>query len=232
MGAKQQNGVSPIYRSRLDERLGQMKSLALSMGGCVEETLSSAKEVVLGERLLDKVLPEVKKREEKINILQLKLSKAGFRAIARQAPVAKDLRMILTALSANTDLERMGDLAFNIVHRSKKIKKIPSLKKNLLLLETMFDSTAKMVSLALSAFVEENVEMSQKVLKMDSAVDECQRKMKDDCKKIMKKDVKLIPVCVDLIIISNHLERIADHATNIAEEIIFLQTGLDIRHGR
>lgn len=220
-----------IYRSQLDERLNHMKSLALSMGSGVEQTIADAKEIIIGKTSLKERFPAMKKREEEINILQLKLAKVCFRSLARQAPVAKDLRMILTVLYANTDLERMGDLAINIVHRAKKMKKHSLLNHNYLMLEKMFNSTAKMVNLSLDSFIKENVEMSKKVLKMDNIVDDCQRQIREEAKKIMKANMDLISTCVDFIIVSGHLERIADHSTNIAEEIIFLQTGLDIRHG-
>ena len=228
---KKQESFIKIHRSQLDESLSYMKSLALSMGGCVEETLNEAKDIFLGKISLKESLSAIKEREEEINIFQLKLSKACFRSIARQAPVAKDLRMILTVLNASTDLERMGDLAINIVHRIKKMQDDPSLKDNHLLLEKMFNSTIEVVNLTLDAFVKESVEMSKKVLEMDSVVDSCQKKIGEELKKTMKSNTDLISTCVDSIIVSGHLERIADHSTNIAEEIIFLQTGLDIRHG-
>ena len=220
-----------IYRSQLDERLKTMKALALSMGDLVEKNTAAAQELVLGKKDLKTLLPDMEKREGEINDLQIKLFKYCFRSIARQAPVAKDLRMMLTVLSANTDLERMGDLALNIVHRAKDLEK-NSLCKNIdEMLDQMFHASLKMVRLSLTAFVEENVEKSKKVLEMDQEVDAHQRKIRDESKKVMKQNADLIPVCVDFIIVSNHLERIADHATNIAEEIIFLQTGMDIRHG-
>ena len=221
-----------IHRSQLDERLRYMKSLALAMGGCVEQTLVDAKNIVLGQASKEDLLPAMKKREEEVNVLQLKLSKSCFRSIARQAPVAKDLRMILTILNANTDLERMGDLAINIVHRVKITQDPPpSLNNIYTLLEKMFHSTIDMVNLALDSFVKENVEMSKKVLEMDHIVDACQKQVRDEAKKVMAQDTNLISPCVEFIIASGHLERIADHSTNIAEEIIFLQTGIDIRHG-
>ena len=219
------------FRSRLDERLDYMKSLACAMGECVEQTISDTQELVFGKTVMEQKLSSIKKREEKINSLQLKLSKACFRALARQAPVAKDLRLILTCLYANTDLERMGDLAVNIAHRTQKMDTDPSLDPCYIALKKMFKATIQMVRLSLQSFVKEDVNLAQNVLEMDDVVDSCQTQIKEQSKKIMKDHSHLIPAGVELISISNGLERIADHSTNIAEEIIFLQTGYDIRHG-
>lgn len=219
------------FRSRLDERLKYMKSLACSMGECVEQTISDTQEIVFGKASIETKLNTINEREKKINSLQLKLSKACFRALARQAPVAKDLRLILTCLYANTDLERMGDLAINIAHRTKKMDTDPSLDPCYFTIEKMFQSTIQMVHLSLQSFMKEDISIAKNVLEMDDTVDSCQTQIKEKSKQIMKDQPHLIPTGVEFIIVSNGLERIADHSTNIAEEIIFLQTGSDIRHG-
>ena len=221
-----------IHNSNLDERLSYIKSLALSMGGCVEETISDAKEIVLGQVSHEERLPEMKRREEEINFLQLKLSKACFRSLARQAPVAKDLRLILTLLNANTDLERMGDLSINIAQQSKKLETHPALKKTFSILESMFNATIEMVNISLNSFVKEDEQLAQRVLSKDDMVDSSLTKIISEAKSTMQQHSSLISTCVNIITISVNVERIADHCTNLAEEIIFLQTGQDIRHGQ
>lgn len=228
--AKKNNTLVNIRRHRLDERLTYMKSVALSMGACVEDTLSDTKSILLQKSEVKDIIEKMRQREDKVNELQVKLSKFCFRSLARQAPVAKDLRMVLTVLGASTDLERMGDLAINIAHRFQKLKSHPSLKRSYSLLEDMFDSTNKMVRATLDAFVKEDVALSKKVLEMDDIVDASLTSLRKESKTVMSKDKELISACVDFIIIGGHLERIADHATNIAEEVIFLETGKDIRH--
>ncbi len=228
--ARKPNHFIKIHHSNLDEKLSYIKSLALSMGGCVEETISDAKDITIGHVSPEERLPTMKKREEEINFLQLKLAKACFRSLARQAPVAKDLRLILTLLSANTDLERMGDLAINIAHKAKKIETHPSLKKSYSILKRMFDATIEMVRMSLNSFVKEDERLAQKILDMDNEVDACQREIVQESEKIMKQIKSLIPTCIRIILISGNLERIADHSTNLAEEIVFLRTGYDIRH--
>ncbi len=229
MKAKKQNLTR--FRSRLDEQLSKMKSLAHAMGECVEQTISDTQEIVFGKTDIEEKLISIKKREENINNLQLKLSKACFRALARQAPVAKDLRLILTCLYANTDLERMGDLAINIAHRTKKMDTDPALDPCYSTLEKMFSASIQMVRLSLESFMKEDTTAAKNVLEMDDVVDSCQTQIKEKSKKIMKDHPHLIPTGVEFISVGNGLERIADHSTNIAEEIIFLQTGYDIRHG-
>lgn len=231
MGLAQKNNSNlQVHRSRLDERLTYMKSLALAMGACVEETLADTKLILMQRKRLDDLSKGITEREEKINDLQLQLSKSCFRALARQAPVAKDLRMVLTVLNASTDLERMGDLSINIAHRFHTLQSHPSLNQYYALLEQMFESTIQMVRLALDAFVKEDVIMSQQVLGMDDIVDSSLTTLRKESKELMAKHTEFIPTCVECIIIASGLERIADHSTNIAEEIIFLETGKDIRH--
>ena len=227
---KKQSNLVKMHRSHLDERLSYIKSLALSMGSCVEKTIADAKDIVINNASSQEKLSVINKREEEINYLQVKLSKACFRSLARQAPVAKDLRLILTVLNANTDLERMGDLAANIAKKAKKMDTHSSLNHSYSLLDKMFCETIEMVRLSLNAFVKEDSPMARKVLEMDDRVDQLQKQIFQDLENIMKSEVSLIPTGIRLITVSGGIERIADHATNIAEEIIFLTTGRDIRH--
>ncbi len=226
---KQGNSIKP-HRSRLDERLSYMKSLALSMGKYVGETLNDAKSIFTHEKIPDDLFLAMDKRETNVNTLQIKISKACFRALARQAPVAKDLRMVITILNASTDLERMGDLAINIARRVQKIQSDPSLNDYYSHLENMFNSTISIFQLSMDAFLKESIELSKPVLKMDDIVDSHLNQIRNESKSIMKKQSQFISTCLEFIIIGGSLERIADHSTNIAEEVIFLQTGKDIRH--
>ena len=230
--AEKKDRFIKVYRSRLDERLCYIQSLALSMGRCVEKTISSAKDIVAKRVSPEKHLPGMKEREKEINSLQLKLSKTCFRSLARQAPVAKDLRWILAFLSANTDLERMGDLAINIACKAQHLETHSSLNNSFLILEKMFNAAIEMVQLSLNSFEKENEQLANKVLNMDDIVDSAQKEITRESTTVMKQNGDLISTCIKLIIISGKVERIADHATNLAEEAIFLQTGSDVRHRR
>lgn len=218
-------------QSNLDDRLNHLRSLILNMGGLVEKTISKAWDVLLkGESISPSTMDELKKREEEINTLQLKVSWVCFKVLARESPVAGDLRLILAILNTNTDLERMGDLAFNIAERSQRVKKDPILEETINLFETMFSEVSKMVHQSLDAFVAEDEKLSRNILIQDDHVDQIRNNIRSSVENTTLSHTHLISSTIDLIIIAGELERIADHATNIAEEVIFLKTGDDIRH--
>ena len=219
------------FRSILDEKLGYMKSLISAMATAVKKTISDAQFVITNPDQTNKKLVIMRKREFEINTLQLKLSKACFRSLARQAPVAKDLRLILTCIYASIDLERMGDLAINIAHKSQIMETQKATKSCYNLLDKMFHSTIEMVDLTLKSFVQEDIKLAKDVLVMDDVVDSWQTQIKKESQNMMKNHNHLISTGIEFIIVSGGLERIADHSTNIAEDIIFLKTGSDIRHG-
>ena len=200
------------------------------MGVFVEKTISSSCDILLNKDIHHDIMYELGKQEEKINTLQLKVSRVCFKILARESPVAGDLRLILAIVNTNTDLERMGDLAFNIAGRAKSVKKDPILNEIISLFETMFAQVSKMVHKSLDAFVAEDERLARKILIQDDIVDQARNKIRTGLEEITVSHNHLIKPCVDLIIIAGELERIADHATNIAEEVIFLKTGDDIRH--
>ncbi len=217
-------------QNKLDERLNYMRSLILNMGGFVEKTIASSLEILLSKNLNPEIMSELRKREEEINTLQLKVSRVGFKILARESPVAGDLRLILAILNTNTDLERMGDLALNIAERAEVVTKDPILDEMIYLFEAMFDQVSKMVHKSLDALVVEDERMARTILSQDDNVDQIRNKLREELEEITLSQNHLIKPCIDLIIIAGELERIADHATNIAEEVIFLKTGDDVRH--
>ncbi len=218
--------------NKLDEKLHYIRSLILNMGGLVEKTLSSSYEILLNKTTHHDLMKDITDRENQVNTLQLKVSRACFKILARQSPVARDLRLILAILSANTDLERMGDLAVNIANRSVSINKDPIWNEAITLFKQMFNQVSTMVHKSLDAFVDENEKLANSILVQDDKVDHIRDQVRYCLETTTEKGghKKTIKQCMDLIIIAGELERIADHTTNIAEEIIFLKTGDDIRH--
>ncbi len=218
--------------SKLNERLDYIRSLILKMGRLVEEAISSAYQVLLKKKTDPKLFQEMMKREKKVNNFQLKVSRVCFKILAQQSPVATDLRIILAILSANTDLERMGDLAVNITKRATTIDKDPVWDKVISLFEEIFNQVSKMVHKSLDAFIDEDEQLARNILVQDDNVDRIRNKIRTCLEQTAKQSPpkNFIRQCMDLIIIAGELERIADHTTNIAEEIIFLKTGDDIRH--
>ena len=217
---------------KIDEKLNHIQSLILKMGLHVEQSLFGARDMVFKKpEGRAELLSKLKNLETKINSLQIKVSRAGFKILARQSPVAGDLRFILAILSANTDLERMGDLAFNIAKKARTISVTGKLKtKTHPLLEEMFKTTSSMVKGALEALVHKKVRQAQGILRQDRGVND----IRDQIRKTVEREAELNPpwcgTCMDLLIMAGELERIADHTTNIAEEAIFFKTGDDIRH--
>lgn len=217
-------------QNKLDERLNYIRALILKMGGFVEKTISASCEIMLNQHCTSEIMEELRQREEKINTLQLKVSRLCFKILARESPVAGDLRLILAIVNANTDLERMGDLAFNIAGRARSIKTDPILNEVISLFENMFAQVSKMVHKSLDAFVAEDERLARNILIQDDDVDQIRNEIRSGLESTTVSRNHLIKTCMDLIIIAGELERIADHATNIAEEVIFLKTGDDIRH--
>lgn len=214
-----------------DERLGQLKSLIASMGGCVEQMLKEANMIIFKKKVdKEKLYQIIREREIEIDSLQLKLGKYCYRLLAVQAPVAKDLRTVLSIISANTSLERMGDLSLNIAKRGKSLKEDPLLESPLSCLEEMFVHISLMVVDCLDAFINEDEKLAREVIIQDQKADELKDKICLELKQCILKNQELIDTCIQLVGVAEKLERVGDQATNIAEEVVFLHTGLDIKH--
>ena len=214
-----------------DERLNRLKSLIASMGGCVEQMLREASMVIFQKNAdKEKLYNTIRDREIEIDSLQVKLGKYCFRLLAVQSPVAKDLRMILSIISANTSLERMGDLSLNIAKRGKNLKEDPLLEISLHCLEEMFIHISLMVVDCLDSFINEDEKLARKVILQDKKADQLKEQICVELKKCILQNTELIDTCIQLVGIAEKLERVGDQVTNIAEEVVFLQTGLDIKH--
>ena len=214
-----------------DERMSHLKSLIASMGGCVEQMLKEASMIIFQKNSDKKKLYGIiRDREIEIDGLQIKLGKYCYRLLAVQSPVARDLRMLLSIISANTSLERMGDLSLNIAKRGKKLKEDPLLENSLNCLEEMFTHISLMVLNCLNSFINEDEKLARKVILQDRKADELKDKICDELKNCILKNTELIDTCIQLVGIAEKLERVGDQATNIAEEVVFLQTGRDIKH--
>ena len=214
-----------------DERLNELKSLIASMGGCVEQMLKESSMIIFQkDKDKDHLYNLIRQRETEIDSLQIKLGKYCFRLLAMQSPVARDLRMILSIISANTSLERMGDLSLNIARRGKVLKEDPLLEIPLHCLEEMFIHISLMVLDCLNSFINEDEKLARKVIMEDSKADKLKDNICAELKRCILQNSKLIDTCIQLVGISEKLERVGDQATNIAEEVVFLQTGRDIKH--
>ncbi len=213
---------------KFDGDLNSLKQLILKMGGLVEASIQAATTALIGRNLPG--MQVVHEHEKEINRLHIEIDESCMNLLALQAPLAADLRLILSVIKINTDLERMGDQCVNIAFSSEYYLSKPPVKSDVRLPE-MANQARLMVSNALDAFVKGDTSLAQKVLEADDAVDRHKAEVFQKMKTEMQQNPDLIGSCLDMILITRNLERLADHATNIAEDVIFVFTGQDIRHG-
>jgi len=210
-----------------DDELKALREMVLKLGCMVENAIrDSVKALVERDSELAK---EVIRRDHLINALDVKIDEECVRLIALRQPMARDLRLITTTMKITTDLERMGDLAGNIAERALELNAEPQLKpfKNI---PKMAEITQQMVKDSLDAFVTGCSRLPYEVIKRDDEVDDLTVKNFEELLGLMIQDPKIIPLAVKRTYIAKYLERIADHATNIAEMIIYMCKGKMIRH--
>lgn len=208
--------------------LKQLKDKILAMGGYVERAIEEATQALI-RREPDR-FAKVMDCEQKINQAHIDVDEHCFSLLARQAPLAQDLRLILALVKINTDLERMGDQAVNISHNAQRYLKEPPVSHILLEMTKMAYEVRSMVRDSLDALVKQDGNLAQEVLKKDDVVDRLKDQMFTDLVALMKQDPSKIDAALDLLLIARNLERLGDHATNISEDVIFVTTGKDIRH--
>ena len=199
----------------------------LEMGGVVESSIRrSVQSLVERDRELAR---QVLRDESRINSMELEVDAKTTRLLALNQPVARDLRLLTAILKINTDLERMGDLAVNIAERAISLIERPPVKP-LIDIPKMASLVQSMLLKSLDAFVKGDVELAMSVLPADEDVDLLRDSVYTELIEFMQQDGAAVPAAVDLMFVSRNLERIADHATNIAEDVIFLVKGIDVRH--
>ncbi len=209
------------------EELERLKARLLEMGGLAEEQVRLA---VLGLVQRDRALiARVLTSDQPINSLHIEIDSRCFTLIALHQPMAVDLRAIVSAVKINTDLERVGDLAINIAEAALRYANHPPVKK-LIDIPNMATIAQTMLRDALDAFVRRDTSLAQQVLNADDQLDALKTQIFRELLTYMLQDPATIEPALDLILISRHLERIGDHATNIAEDVIFMVSALDVRH--
>jgi phosphate transport system protein len=199
------------------------------MGGKVEIAISRCVRAVT-ERDSD-LAQKVKDGEREINRLEVEIDEACRRILALRQPAASDLRFITTALKIVTDLERMGDLAVNIAQRAFDLNQAPPLRP-FLDLTKLADLGQEQLKKALDAFVESDVQKAEEVMKGDELLDAIYKKLFNELLVFMMEDPRNIRRTTSLMFVAKHLERLGDHATNVAEMVIYMVRGTDLRHPR
>jgi phosphate transport system protein len=209
------------------EELAQLKARLLEMGGLAEDRVRSAIRALVDRdaALVDEVLAG----DGPINQLHIEIDDRCFKMLALHQPMAVDLRAIVSAVKINTDLERVGDLAVNIAEAVRRYLQHPPVKE-LIDIPRMAVIAQDMLRSALDAFVRRDIRLAQAVLDRDDELDALKTKVFRDLLTHMLRDPGTIEPSLDLILVSRHLERIGDHATNVAEDVIFMVSAKDVRH--
>ncbi len=209
------------------EELEELKSRLLEMSGLVESAVNrSVQALVERSRTL---AHEVLTNEVRINRMEIEIDEAATRLLALQQPMATDLRFLTAAIKINSDLERMGDLAVNIVERALSLMEHPAIEP-LIDIPHMARLAESMVRKSLDAFVRKDSTLARNVLVSDDAVDNLLVTIYRELVRTMQAEPATVPQCVDLMFVARNLERVADHATNIAEDVLYLVEGVDVRH--
>jgi phosphate transport system protein len=173
---------------------------------------------------------EVINRDDNLDKLEIEIDNLCYQILALEQPVARDLRFIATALKIVKDIERIGDIAVNIAERSVELIQEPEMKR-LIDLPIMADAAQRILKDSLDAFVTSDDALAEKVIKDDETIDGLYEQIFRELLTYMLEDTKYISRAIKLIFIAKHLERVGDHSANIAEMVIFLVKGQDIRHG-
>jgi len=210
-----------------DEELKSFKEKLLEMASRAEEQIGLAVRGLKDRKV--EMACEVLEKEEVINRLDIEIDQMSMRLLALRQPMATDLRFITSAMKIGGDLERIGDLAVNIAERTMDLLKHPELKP-LIDIPRMAELARKMVRDALNAFVNGDADLAQDVCQRDDQVDQLNDQIFRELLTFMMADPTTIPRAVDLILVGRHLERIADHATNIGEDVIYMVKGKTIKH--
>src|SRR5476649_781336 len=214
-------------RSRFHQGLDELRARLLRMGGLAEQAVDRACQAYI-ERDLARC-HMVLEGETQINIAEREIDELAFDLLAMQQPMAVDLRFILAVTKINSDLERVGDQAVNIAERVMDMTELPAVELPVDIAR-MGSAVSAMVRRSLESFIEAKVELAQAVLEMDSVID----RMRDDAfiqlVKTMNERPEVVRQALDALLVARNLERVADHATNIAEDVIFWVQGSDVRH--
>ena len=217
------------HQRLFDKELDDLKGRLLHMAAIAENQIDRViQELVQRDPAVAEPVP---KQEEDLNRYQIEIDEEAIKLLATQQPVAVDLRFIFAATRINSELERIGDLAINITQNVQTLLAQPPLKP-LIDIPRMAELARKMVRQSLLAFVKEDVLLAQAVITSDDEVDALKDQIIRELLTYMMSDPTAIERALALILIARHLERIADHATNIAQDVIYLIQGRDVRHPR
>jgi phosphate transport system protein len=209
------------------EELEALEGRLLEMGGLAEERVRAAVQGLVSREIA--AIEAVVEGDEPINRLHIEVDNQSLRLLALHQPMATDLRAIVAAVKINSDLERVGDLAVNIAGAARRYADHPPVKP-LIDIPQMGEIAQRMLRDALDSYVKRDTVLARAVLNADDALDALKVRIFRELLACMLQDHSVIEPALDLILVSRHLERIGDHATNIAEDVIFMVAADDVRH--
>jgi phosphate transport system protein len=215
-------------KRHFEELEDELKYRLLHMGSLVEEMIHWAVYSLI-ERTGES-LEKVHEHEKEVNRLHIEIDDRCLKLLALYQPAAADLRFVMGAIKINSDLERIGDQAVNIAQTTAHVLQHPQLEKKLFDIPRMAELAKRMVKDSLDAYVKRDVDLANTVVQRDEEEDRLKSEAFTVLMHLMQSDSSTIQRAFSLILISRNLERIADHATNIAEDVIFMVLGKDIRH--
>jgi phosphate transport system protein len=218
-----------MTRIRFQQRLEELKEKLLEMAGLAEQAIQRAIEAYRERNL--SICDLVSHGELDINLLEREIDQAALDLLATEQPMAGDLRFILSVIKINAELERVGNAAKSISERVRHMERMAAaeLPVNIPKMATL---ASEMVRKSLQSFIEADAETARSVLTMDDAVDAMNKAAFKALIKVMEEQSHLAPQALNALMISRSLERVADHATNIAEDVIFWVQGDDVRHNK
>jgi len=216
-------------REHFQKELQKLNDLILKMGGRVEKSIFSSVEAL--KKNNPKLAQEVIIADDAIDAVELEVDDLCLELLATQQPMAVDLRFITTGMRIGSDLERIGDLAVDIAQRAEELAVQPLLKP-LEDIPKMAELAEKMVHKALDSFVKRDADLARSLWQDEEKADGYRDLVHDELVDIMTKDPSTTSRALPLILIARHLERIADHATNIAEDVVYMVEGKVIKHAQ
>ena len=211
-----------------EQQLRYLKDKLLLMSHQAEQMVSDSIRALVERR--PTLAEEVILRDDTLDGLEVEIDTLCYEILALEQPVARDLRFIATALKIVRDIERIGDIAVNIAERGRELIQEPELKR-LIALPIMTEAAQRMFKESLDAFVNEDPEAAEKVIQQDRAIDDLFQQIFRELLTYMIEDTRNISRAIKLIFVAKHLERVGDHSSNIAEMVVFMVRGQDIRHG-
>lgn len=221
--------MEKMIRKHFSRELGKIKKQILSLGAMVEERVRMALNAVEANdaELADRII----KTDYEIDEMEVEIEEECLKVLALHQPVAVDLRFLIAVIKINNDLERIGDQTVNIAERVGVIAK-RDLSDFFFDYSAMGEKAQNMLKMSLDALVNMDYDLAFSVLLMDDEVDKIQKEAYDRIKQAMSEHPDKIGYLINLLLISRHIERLADHATNIAEEVIYLIEGEIVRHAQ